>query len=580
MKNICSIIICIFALISTVTMSVSATSTDSVLTLPKDDGTGYPVTGIGNLYSYDEDITKVIVPENIVRLGDEAFYQCSNLNQIKLHPKIQCIGEKAFEGTAYFHDIDNWTKEGVLYIGDCLIKADPKKIPKTYCVMDGTRLIAEGAFDGCNNLNSISIPDSVEYVGENCFRGTTFYNLSENWKNNTLFLDHVLIEVKKDCSDTYVIPEGIRTIADGAFTNSAITELTTPQSLRYIGQNAFSNCTKLVKVNLNKNVETLGRGPFRFCNELKEIVVHKDNGRYATVDGILFNKSLSSIIRCPEKKTGDIILPNTVTKIAAYSFEWCMEIKSVRIPKGCVFIGCWAFSSCEKISDILILDTVNYIDDSAFSYCSNIESVIIPDSVTHLGSQAFFSCENLKEIEIGNGVKKLGPSLFELCEKLNTVTLGENITEIDYTAFLFTKYISNAENFQRGLLIASDKYLIKVAKDVEECNIPYGVTLIAEGAFKRPIATGCLKKINIPSSVTRLDSGIYYDIGQIPVFYSGSINDFVNVTSSDLRLINLFTRDSKMAVWVVVVLFMGVVLLLASLTIINSIKSHKINETE
>lgn len=126
------------------TGTVFAASEDRILSLPEDDGTGYPVTGITDSYNNDDEVIKVIVPENILRLGEWAFLGCSNLNQIKLHNKIQLIGEQAFEGTAYYKDQDNW-EDGVLYIGDCLIKANPDEISDTYVVRNGTRLIADGA---------------------------------------------------------------------------------------------------------------------------------------------------------------------------------------------------------------------------------------------------------------------------------------------------------------------------------------------------------------------------------------------------------------------------------------------------
>ena len=62
MKKLCSIMICIVLMVSMVTVSASATANEGVLTLPEDDGTGYPVTGVSDSYSNDEEIYKVIVP--------------------------------------------------------------------------------------------------------------------------------------------------------------------------------------------------------------------------------------------------------------------------------------------------------------------------------------------------------------------------------------------------------------------------------------------------------------------------------------------------------------------------------------
>lgn len=62
------------------------------------------------------------------------------------------------------------------------------------------------------------------------------------------------------------------------------------------------------------------------CTELAEISVHEENENFAVVDGVLYNKQLSSAIRCPHKLTGDVVITRSVTKINAYAFEWCTEI--------------------------------------------------------------------------------------------------------------------------------------------------------------------------------------------------------------------------------------------------------------
>lgn len=581
MKRIIVTILSVLLLISMLSITTLASSEDGVLTLPEDDGTGYPITGISDSYSHDEDIVKVIVPENIVRLGDEAFYQCSNLNQIKLHSKIQRIGEKAFEGTAYFKDPDNWDKDGVLYIGDCLIKADPNKIPEVYEIRNGTRLIAAGAFRNCEKLNMITIPDTIEYVGEGAFAGTDFYNNNENWVNNTLAVEHVLIAVNEECTGNFVVHEGIKSIADRAFSHSKITEVFTPSSLEKIGQDAFWDCQNLLKVTLSKNVDALGRGPFRACNNLQEIIVHEDNESYAVVDGVLFDKQLSAVIRCPEAKEGAISLPHSVKRINAYAFEWCTKITSVEIPEGCVFIGNAAFSTCENLSYVTLPELLEYIDNSAFAYCNSLESVNVPDNVYYLGKWAFNCCMNLKSVEIGNGIEELRYCLFESCEKLNTVTLGENIKEIDDTAFLFTKYISNVSNYNNGLLIASDKYLIKVDKDVTACYIPSGVTVIADGAFEYPSEEGFLTEIHVPSSLVRFNYGAFYDVpNKTPVYYDGTIEDFIDITNFDWKCINLHTTDFRTTIWAVVALGGVFTVFTIGIIVIDRLKKRNMQETE
>ena len=216
MKRLSAIAICILLMVSMITVSVSAAENDSVLELPQDDRTEYPVTGIsGDSYKNNDDVTKLVVPENITRLGEGAYIGCSNLEQIKLHDRIQVIGESAFERTAYYDDKDNWD-EGVLYIGDALIKADPDKITETYIIRKGTRIIADAAFKDCKNLSAVTLPDTIEYVGTDAFVGTSFFENQENWSGNTLVLDHVLLAVNDEYVGDIAVADGIVTIADEA----------------------------------------------------------------------------------------------------------------------------------------------------------------------------------------------------------------------------------------------------------------------------------------------------------------------------------------------------------------------------
>lgn len=286
MKRIFAAIICVAIVLTMSTVTAFASSEDSnVLKLPEDDGTGYPVTGIsGDSYKNNDDVTKLVVPENITRLGERVFIGCSNLEQIKLHDKIQVIGESAFERTAYYDDKDNW-EDGVLYIGDALIKADSQKIGETYSIRKGTRIIADGAFKDCQKLGSITVPDTVEYVGTDAFAGTDYFETQENWSDNMLVLDHLLLAIDKEYAGIVAVPDGIMTIADGTFAHSKLTELTTPDSLRYIGYNAFWDCQNLTTVHIAKSVTTIGRGPFRMCTDLSEIFVHEENEMFSVVDG-------------------------------------------------------------------------------------------------------------------------------------------------------------------------------------------------------------------------------------------------------------------------------------------------------
>ncbi len=114
-----------------------------------------------------KDIEEIIIPEEVKEIGAWAFYECGSLSKVKLHTDINFIGENAFLDTAFYGNSENW-KDGVLYLNDCLIKAK-ETVNETYFVKDGTRLIAQGAFRGCPQLERVYIPESVEKICDSAF---------------------------------------------------------------------------------------------------------------------------------------------------------------------------------------------------------------------------------------------------------------------------------------------------------------------------------------------------------------------------------------------------------------------------
>lgn len=572
MKKMIAMCICFMMLLCPI--STMAQTEQGVLTLPEEDGTLYPVRGVSYGYNNNETVEKVIVPENIIRLGDEVFLNNTNLREIDLHSKIQKIGKEAFAGTAYYNDFRKW-ENGVLYIEDCLIKANADEIASTYEIRPGTRLIAKGAFEGCENLQEILLPETIEYVGEDAFAGTAFYNNSENWENDVLVLGDLLIKVSENYTGVLEVEEGIQTIADGAAKGCTnLKEVVVPESMVHIGENAFLDCTNLKKVTLGKNVETLGRGPFFQCDLLTEILVNEENIHFEVVDGILFDEEFTAVVKCPQQLSGQVLLPETVSVIQAYAFAGCENLKRVILSDNCVFLGYMAFSECESLSNLTIPPKMEYIDHYAFTGAM-LEEIMIPDHVKYLGKGAFANCENLKLAVIGNGIPGLQEELFENCHNLEYVQLGKNLTYIERTAFKNTKFIYDIRNYKNGVFVVSDQYLLKVAPDVVECEVPEGVEVIADGAFEY-VNNAELKKIHLPKSLKAYNRLAFNDVSEdVKISYSGSIWEFTDVADGAWHSINLVTSDfRKMTIWILV-------LAAALLFVIEMIlQSNKVQEEE
>jgi hypothetical protein len=120
-----------------------------------------------------------------------------------------------------------------------------------------------------------AIPSSVSSIGDGAFASSTN-----------------LIRI--------TIPNSVTSIGDGAFSfASSLTNLTIPNSVTNIGSGAFAFCTSLASVTMGTNVANIGDSAFNYCPSLTAITVDAENPFYSSVDGVLFNKSQTTVIACP-----------------------------------------------------------------------------------------------------------------------------------------------------------------------------------------------------------------------------------------------------------------------------------------
>ena len=221
------------------------------------------------------------------------------------------------------------------------------EVIEIYEEVDGYKVlgIESLAFSGCNNLSSVSIPNSVTTIGYQAFYG---------------------------CSSlaSASIPSSVTRIGYHAFQNcSSLTSVTIPGSLTTIERGVFYGCSNLSFVSIPSSVTSIGSEAFQGCSSLTSISI-----------------------------------PNSVTSIGSEAFQGCNSLTSVTIPNSMTTIGMWAFSGISGLKSVVIPSSVTSIEYGAFSGCSSLISVTIPGSLTNIDKNAFYGCVGLQEIYCNGNV--------------------------------------------------------------------------------------------------------------------------------------------------------------------------------
>jgi len=225
------------------------------------------------------------------------------------------------------------------------------KVITSVTIETGVTTIGERAFANCYSLESVTIPDSVTTIGERAF------------------------------SHCY-----------------SLESVTIPGNVTTIGDYAFSDCTSLTSVTIPDSVTTIGRYAFSYCDSLTCITVDADNPNYSSLDGVLFDKRQTTLMRCPGGKTGAYTIPDSVTTIGYDAFSHCDSLTTVTIGDSVASIGYQAFFYCDSLTSVTIGDSVTTIGDEAFYHCDSLTTVTIGDSVTAIGDDAFYSCTSLESV--------------------------------------------------------------------------------------------------------------------------------------------------------------------------------------
>ena len=420
----------------------------------------------------------------VTTIDDYSFFNCEDLVFIEIPSTVTFIGEDAFHGTKLESDPINW-EGGCFYIGDCLIRANPKLTGKA-TVKSGTRLIAYGAFnsslmqeEACEGLTEIVLPNTVAEINQSAFEGCV--NLTG-----------------------ITIPSKVKEIMPFTFFKCyKLKSLTLPRGFESIGYRSLTGCHSLQDIYCSSEVTMHDRNCFP--KDISQITVHAP-ARYKAFyeeqwtefkldfepfeqDGIYYDltdESRTAVIAREKEgkdnyasKTGIVTIPKNVmdeldkfkvTGMAEEAFAYApmeritIESEIVKVPQG-------AFAHASKLTDAVLPKTVARIEDGAFEGCAvlsyipaltNTQQDFLPN-LDRIGEAAFKNCAKLPKLWLMS-VTSVGKEAFSGCTDLKDVTIGAQVQEIGAQAFdgctnlqQLTNYADKPQPFKDKMINGVDK---------------------------------------------------------------------------------------------------------------------------
>ncbi len=315
------------------------------------------------------------------------------------------------------YDFAKWEIDGKITSGASVGEYGDKTITAVWnaiFTLNGDAITGITAYGG--KYSSITIPEEID--------GVTIVAIADG-----SFLNNASI---KEIN----IGNSINTIGENSFAYSNIESVNISGAVETIGAGAFSSCGQLKNVSIGVNVDFIGEGAFKLC-ELECFTVDSNNNAYRSIDGNLFNKESTILIRYATGKNDEVFtIPESVVEIGENAFNCAYFLKTIVFGENVKALGKCAFQECTALKDIRIPESVETIEESAFMLCGNLEIVTIPSSVNEMGATVFYGCDPEKLTVYCQALSK--PNGWEAnwrgdgCAVVWDATLNEN-NEVVYT---------------------------------------------------------------------------------------------------------------------------------------------------
>ena len=237
-----------------------------------------------------------------------------------------------------------------------------------------------------------------EITGSGVITSCNGESASFSWIDRYDKIDVNITELGDECFSkgtvvSVTLPKRLQKIGNECFRWSEITQISLPDSLKEIGHNNFPSTLK--HINIPAKLKNFPTDNIQRCKEMESVYVSENNKYYKSIDGILYNYDVTEILLCPRGKSGKVIIPSTVKRIAEKCFEKCSKITMIDLPRGVEFIGDYAFSEL-TLDRLIIPNTVKTVGIGCFYETTINRTFRFHPSITELPSYQQISLKMLK----------------------------------------------------------------------------------------------------------------------------------------------------------------------------------------
>ena len=356
--------------------------------------------------------------------------------------------------------------------------------------------IGANAFNGFENLASVTVSPDLESVGEGAFEGTAFINNSANYQNSVLYVGNIVIKAIQNETGEYTLKSSTTVINKNAFAD------VTAKVIWYGGSSA-----QWASVTIFEGNDTIADAQYVYEGNSTNYLFDEKTGTLR-----VFGKGTTTTFN------------SASTNQPYYRFK--DQITSIVIEEGITGLGNYLAKNYTKVKSVSLPEGLTSIGTSCFEGAA-ITSVILPETLVTIGNYAFNACKSLTSVDIPASVKNVNRYAFYNCSALTTVMGGENITSMGQYAFQGTPFKNNAANYIGGVLYAGNAVVIAQATANNVYTIKKETTAIAINAFANCTVSAVYyggeaedwANIGIGTGNETLDSATFY--------YGGATMDWV-----------------------------------------------------